>query len=55
MSNSEDHNDSSDGEDQKKAYESILSHPSYFSSTMKVSLKWKLRFNFFASKKYHAY
>jgi len=38
MSNSEDHNDSSDGEDQKKAYESILSHPSYFSSTMKRML-----------------
>lgn len=34
--NFDDHeNDSSDG-DEKKAYESILSNPSYFSATMKV-------------------
>lgn len=51
MSNSEDHNDSSEGEDQKKAYENILSHPSYFSSTMKVSLKWNCVLTFFACKK----
>lgn len=41
MSNTEesydDHgHDSSDG-DEKKAYESILSNPSYFSATMKVN------------------
>jgi hypothetical protein len=39
MSNTEDNfdeNDSSDGEASKKAYESLLSNPSYFSSAMKV-------------------
>lgn len=41
MSNSEEHydgqeSDTSDDEDQTKAYESILSYPSYFNSTMKV-------------------
>lgn len=41
MSNSEEHydghdHDSTDDEDHKKAYESILSNPSYFNSTMKV-------------------
>jgi hypothetical protein len=32
----ENEHDSSDGEDSKKAYESLLSNPSYFSSAMKV-------------------
>ena len=46
MSNTEDNfddNDSSDAEGTKKAYESLLSNPSYFSTAMKV----KMRFNFF--------
>lgn len=38
MSNTEDNFDESgsEGEDSKKAYESLLSNPSYFSSAMKV-------------------
>lgn len=46
--NFDDH-DSSDGEDNKKAYESILSNPSYFSVTMKVNFilhKLKRSLNF---------
>jgi hypothetical protein len=41
-----DHDESgSDNEDEKKAYESLLSNPSYFSSAMKV--RKKMRFSFF--------
>lgn len=48
MSNTEDNfddheRDSSDGEE-KKGYESILSNPSYFSATMKVSKNCVLTF-----------
>lgn len=39
MSNAEENldHDSSDNEDHKKGFESLLSNPSYFSSAMKVS------------------
>lgn len=41
----ENEHDSSDGEDSKKTYESLLSNPSYFSSAMKV--RNKMRFSLF--------
>lgn len=46
MSNAEEnfddhgHDSASDG-DEKKAYESILTHPSYFSATMKVNIAFQ--------------
>jgi len=53
MSNTEesfDGHESSDGEE-KKAYESILSNPSYFSATMKVRIAFHLLYHLKKKKK----
>lgn len=55
MSNTEesfDGHDSSDG-DEKKAYESILSNPSYFSATMKVRIAFYLLYQKRKKRKKH--